>query len=163
MLPHVRVNQVRTGAALCKCLPAACGTAGAPHMFVLWSSHTGRLGTARLDRTTEPPVSSHLSSVCLRLSVGAGLFVCPCRCLSLCCLSTPPIIIIIIIFPFLLLLLLPGSPLGCKGSQLGQGGGDRRGEERREEEEEEDGSEVPALFPCRRSRAQNRAQNINTG
>ncbi|TKS87699.1 hypothetical protein D9C73_021823 [Collichthys lucidus] len=93
--------------------------------------------------------ASSLKSLIIRLSP-SGLFVCPCRCLSLCCLSTPPIIIII--FPFLLLLLLPGSPLGCEGSQLGQGGGDRRVEERREdkEEEEEDRSEVPALFHCRR-------------
>lgn len=39
MLPHVRVSQARTGAALCKCLPESCGTAGDTHMFVLWSSY----------------------------------------------------------------------------------------------------------------------------
>lgn len=34
------------GAALYKRLPAACGPAGAPHMFVLWSSHTDADGFA---------------------------------------------------------------------------------------------------------------------
>lgn len=34
------------GAALYKCLPAARGPAGAPHMFVLWSSHTDADGFA---------------------------------------------------------------------------------------------------------------------
>lgn len=34
------------GAALYKCLLAACGPAGAPHMFVLWSSHTDADGFA---------------------------------------------------------------------------------------------------------------------
>lgn len=51
MLPHVRVRRAGTGAALCKSLPAACGTAREPHMFVLWSSNTGGLRMARLHRT----------------------------------------------------------------------------------------------------------------
>lgn len=55
---------------------------------------------------------------------------------------------------------------GCEGSQLGRGGAgggkEREGEERRDEEEE-DRSEVPTVFPCRHSRDQNGAQNINSG
>lgn len=41
MLPHVRLWRAGgQGAALYKCLLAACRSAGTPHMFVLWSSHT---------------------------------------------------------------------------------------------------------------------------
>lgn len=73
MLPHVRVRRAGTGAALCKCLLAACGTVGEPHMFVLWSSHTGRPGTARLHRTgsfcLEPLITSayFLIYLCVRV------------------------------------------------------------------------------------------------
>lgn len=105
MLPHVRVRRAGTGAALCKCLLAACGTAGEPHMFVLWSSHTGGLGMARLHRTgafcLEPLVMSVSLSVyfliCLRVHV-----------VSVCLSSTPPIIV----FPSLPL--LSGSPLAAR-------------------------------------------------
>lgn len=84
MLPHVRVRRAGTGAALCKSLPAACGTAREPHMFVLWSSNTGGLRMARLHRTgafcLEPlvmslppcpsPLSVHVCSpICLCVRV----------------------------------------------------------------------------------------------
>lgn len=100
MLPHVRVRRAGTGAALCKSLPAACGTAREPHMFVLWSSNTGGLRMARLHRTgafcLEPLVMSlpppPLSPVCV--CVFTHLFVCPC-CAGLSAvrpsLSHPPV------------------------------------------------------------------------
>lgn len=97
MLPHVRVRRAGTGAALCKCLLAACGTAGEPHMFVLWSSHTGRLGTARLHRT---------GSFCLEpliTSASPYFLIYSCvRVMPVCLLSAPP--------DFHPLLLLSGSP-----------------------------------------------------
>lgn len=146
MLPHVRVRRAGTGAALCKCLLAACGTAGEPHMFVLWSSHTGGLGMARLHRTgafcLEPLIMSVSLSVyfliCLRVHV-----------VSVC--LTPPIIVLPSLSAALWF-----TP-GCEGLQLGWGGSgggkEREGKERREEAE--DRSEMPTLFPCRHSRDQN--------
>lgn len=94
MLPHVRVRRAGTGAALCKSLPAACGTAREPHMFVLWSSNTGGLRMARLHRTRafclEPLVMSLLppppSPVCVCVCVH------PFVCVSMLCRSVcrPP-------------------------------------------------------------------------
>lgn len=96
MLPHVRVRRAGTGAALCKCLLAACGTVGEPHMFVLWSSHTGRPGTARLHRT---------GSFCLEPLITSAYFLiylCV-RVMPVCCAPLPTSC-------FHPLLLLSGSP-----------------------------------------------------
>lgn len=160
MLPHVRVSQARTGAALCKCLPAACGTAGELHMFVLWSSHMGGRGRARAGPDHRAPsLEPLIISLSLPLSEYLpGFFFCLCVCQPVSLLSTPPITILPFLFPFLLLLLLPGSPLAARVLQLGRGGtgggkGGGRVRKRREEEreggrtKEEDGSEVSTLSP----------------
>lgn len=148
MLPHVRVNQTRTGAALCKCPPAAYRTGG-PHMFVLWSFHMGGqegLGRTVPDRTGPQNVLS-LSPfiICLYL------LVCPFAvCLSVVYLplpssSTHP-------FP----LLLPGSPLAARTCSWGlkEQAEAKRGRVRKE---------VPTSFPSRHTGDQNRAQNMNSG
>lgn len=83
MPPHVRVRRAGTGAALCKCLLAACGTAGEPHMSVLWSSHTGRPGTARLRRTGSFCLEPLITSACFLI------YLCI-RVMPVCLLCTPP-------------------------------------------------------------------------
>lgn len=53
------------GAALYKCLLAACGPAGAPHMFVLWSSHTDTGAFAGPRRPSWSRSCLFVLSVCL--------------------------------------------------------------------------------------------------
>lgn len=146
MLPHVRVRRAGDGEllyALCKCLLAACGTAGEPHMFVLWSSHT-----QAADGYTRPnrPLWSHLSCLCVCFLI--------CLCDHVVSLSD--------VHPSYHRLSIVSAPLwltcswdgedqteatwgGCKERQGGEAG---------------DRSEVPTLFPCRHSRDQPQA-NIN--
>lgn len=135
MLPHVRVSQARTGAALCKCLPAACGTAGELHMFVLWSSHMGGRGRARAGPDHRAPsLEPLIISLSLPLSEYLPvffLFVCLSACLSVVHPSHhhPPIPLSIPAAAA-----APWFTPGCEGFAAGTGR-DRRRQRGREGEE----------------------------
>lgn len=159
MLPHVRVSQAATEAALCKCLSSSLWDC----LTCLCCGHLAQAGRAGPDRRAsclEPLIMSPSGLFCLCVSVTVCLSVIHPSHHHHHHLHHPA----------------PWFTPGCEGSQLGRGGGGgwrsrqrqkeggREGEERREEEEEveEDGSEVPTQFPCRHSGDQNVAENINS-
>lgn len=165
MLPHVRVRRAGTGAALCKSLPAACGTAREPHMFVLWSSNTGGLRMARLHRTgafcleplvmSLPPPPPPLSPVCVCVCVCSPICLCVCV-VPVCLPSTLPFIILP--SPSATLWLTSGAERGQQLGWGGRGGGTQRGGGGRGEAGR-DGGQIRKKkkltpFPCRQSRDQ---------